>query len=137
MTDFISTNLSDHSMMARSKRLLNKASGVYNLIRIPRFAFITELFVRVDTAMSGGTANSGSLLVGWSGNAGTADPDGFIDSVADVEVAGMYNMSLDGCPGSRGKWFDDGSGMLTATIDTGDHTTLLDAYIFISYTVLH
>ena len=137
MTDFISTAMSETSILARSKRLYNKASAVYNITRIPRYAFVSEIYVRVDTAMSGGTANSGSLLVGFSGNKETADPDGFIDSVADVEVAGMYKMSWDGCPFSQGKWFNDGSGMLTITIDTGDHTTLMDAYIFTQYSVLY
>jgi hypothetical protein len=136
MADFISTALSDNYILAKSKRLYNKASAVYNIIRIPRYAFLSELYVSVVTPMSGGTPASGSLLVGFSGNQETADPDGFIDSVADIETAGMYRMSADGAVASQGKWFNDGSGMVTITIDNGDHTVLLDAHIFVGYSVV-
>jgi len=137
MTDFISAALSENYLLAKSKRLYNKADDVYNIIRIPRYAFLSEVYVLVTVPVSGGTGSSSELLVGFSGNQETADPDAFIDSVADIETAGMYRMSADGQPGSAGKWFNSGSGMLTITIDNGDHTTLLDAHIFARYAVIY
>jgi len=137
MPDLISIHAADNYRFARSKHLIDNADGVYNLIRIPHFAFVRQIWCSVLIPYSGGTANSSSLLVGFTGNGETADPDGFVDTVFDVEVAGMYNMSLEGTAGAPGKWFSGGSGMLTATIETGDHTTLLSAYIFMEFTVIH
>ncbi len=137
MTDFISTAMSETNILARSKRLYNKADDVYSIIRIPRYAVVTELLVQVTTPYSGGTGDSSSLLVGFSGNKEVANPDAFIDSIADCEVAGMYRMTDDAAAESEGKWFNDGSGMLTITLDHGDHTVLLDAMVFMQYSVLY
>ena len=137
MPDLISIHASDNYRMARSKHLINNADGVYNLIRIPHFAFVKQIWAQVLVPYSGGTLNAGTMLIGFTGNGETADPDAFVDSAFDVEVAGMYNMYSDAAVSSKGKWFSAGSGMLTATIETGDHTTLLSAYIFMEFTVLH
>lgn len=137
MPDLISIHAASNCKLTRSKHLINNADGVYNLIRIPHFAFVKQIWCSVLVPYSGGTADSSSLLIGFTGNGETADPDGFVDSVFDVEVAGMYNMSSDGTVGAPGKWFSGGSGMLTATIEHGDHTTLLSAYVFMEFTNLH
>ena len=107
----ISHHLSDFSYMARSKNLVNVADGTYDLFRIPKKAFIEEVWLDVFDADADGT-----ITVGWSGNAAAADPDGFIDATLGVASSiAIIKATDDAQPGSKGKWFLDGSGMLTVT----------------------
>lgn len=137
MTDKISNMLSTNFYMARSGSLLDVTTDTYNIIRIPQFAFVDEIWVKVITPYSGGTGASSSMTVGFVGNKETADPDAFIDSVANVETAGLYAMTDDAAVASNGKWFDSGSGILTITVNDGDHTALLDAIVFMRYCIIN
>jgi basic membrane lipoprotein Med (substrate-binding protein (PBP1-ABC) superfamily) len=136
MPDAISRIAADNVRLARSRTLLNLADGTYNLIRIPKFAFVDEVYLYITTAYAGGTTGAGT--VGFTGNAESADVDGFMDAtVAGVRATGMKRMTTDAQPGSQGKWFQTASGMLTITLAKGDDTTLMTGWLFMKYFVLH
>lgn len=136
MTDFLSLQSADNFRLARSKTLYEKADGTYALINIPKYAFITTLWVNITQAMAGGSG--GSATIGFTGNGESADPDGFLDATAVGSTATGVKCSLsDTQPGSLGKWFNSASGQLTITIVNGTHTTLMIGHVFMSYTVLH
>ena len=136
MADLIATKLSDFTYLARSHKLVNVADGTYNLFHIPRNAFVEEVWMSIEVAGTGGTPNS-TLTVGFSGNTETADPDGFIDATLGTTTAiKVVRASADAQPGSKGKWFVDGSGMLTVTSAKGTTTTGPTVVVFARYSVI-
>ncbi len=127
---------SDNFRMTRSGKLVEKADGTYGAIAIPRYAFIDQIWFIVTQAYAAGA--SGSATLGWEGNAGTADPNGFMDIAAcSARTTGTRIMTEDSQPGSIGKWFSDGRGYVTITLAKGTDTTLLIAEVFARYSVLH
>lgn len=136
MPDRISNKLSDFTYLARSHKLSDVDNGTYSLFPIPRNAFVEEVWVEVSVAGSGGTPNS-TVTIGFAGNRETADPDGFIDATLGTTTAvKMIRASKDAQPASQGKWFLDGSGMLTATFTKGTTTTGPDVVVFARYSVI-
>lgn len=136
MPDFVTTKLTDFNYLARSHKLVDVADGTYDLIRLPRRAFIEDVWVEVSVAGSGGTPNS-TVTIGFSGNKETADPDGFIDSTLGTTTSvKMLRASDDAQPASKGKWFVDGSGMLTATFTKGTTATGPSVVVFVKYSII-
>ena len=136
MPDKLSITAADNYRLARSQTLLELADGTYNIIRIPHFAFVDEVWLSITQAYAGGS--SGAVTVGFVGNGETADPDGFMDATqAGGRATGMKIMSEDAQPGSKGKWFSTAGGLLTITLAKGDDTTLLIATVFMRFSVLH
>jgi len=136
MTDYFSNMAADNLRFMRSRPLLSLANGTYDLFRIPKFAFIDEIWLWITTAYAGGA--TGVATVGFKGNGETADADGFMDSTyTDAESTGMKRMTGDAQPGSQGKWFNDASGIVTITLSAGTNTTLLIGHVFVKYYVLH
>ena len=107
----ISRKLSDFTYLVRSHDFINPADGTYDAMQLPRRAFIEDVWLEVFDLDADGT-----VTVGFSGNKETADPDGFIDATLGVTSAvAMIRATDDAQPGSKGKYFVDGSGMLTVT----------------------
>lgn len=135
MPDKISVKAADNYRLAKSLKMTEWADGVYNLMKIPRYTFITDLWFWVTQAYAGGT--TGAATIGFTGNGESADPDGFMDATAaGARATGMKRMVSDAQPGSQGKWFSDARGMLTITLAKGDDTTLLIAHIFVQYSIV-
>lgn len=127
---------SDNFRMARSGKFVEKADGTYGVILLPRYAFVDQIWFIVTQAYAGGA--SGYATIGWEGNAGTADPNGFMDVVAaGARTLGMKVMTEDAQPGSVGKWFSEGRGHVTVTMAKETDTTLLIAEVFCRYSVIH
>ena len=136
MPDRIANKVSDFSYLARSHKLMDVDDGTYNIIRLPRNAFVEEVFVEVQVAGSGGTPNS-TVTIGFSGNKETADPDGFIDAVLGTTITEkMIRASDDAQPASKGKWFLDASGMLTATFTKGTTAVGPSVVVFVRYSII-
>ena len=136
MTMFQSFAASDNIRIARSKHLVSLADDTYDLILIPKFAFVMQVWFLVTTAYAGGT--NGSATIGFKGNGESADADGFMDATAaGGRATGVKLMSDDAQPGSKGKWFTTASGFLTITLNDGDDTTKLIGHVVMAYTVLH
>lgn len=135
MPDKLSLRSSDNFRLVRSDNLLSLADGTYNLIRIPKFAFVDQIWLYITTAYAGGAG--GSATIGFAGNGETADPDGFMDATqAGARATGMKVMTGDAQPGSQGKWFNTAGGLLTITLAKSTDTTLLVATVFMRYSVL-
>ena len=136
MAMFQSFAASDNIRIARSKHLVSLADDTYDLILIPKFAFVMQVWFLVTTAYAGGT--NGSATIGFKGNGESADADGFMDATAaGGRATGVKLMSDDAQPGSKGKWFTTASGFLTITLNDGDDTTKLIGHVVMAYTVLH
>jgi hypothetical protein len=134
--DFQSFSASDNFRLARSKTLYDLADGTYNLILLPKYAFVSQVWFYVTQAYAGGAG--GSATIGYSGNGTTAAATGFMDATAaGGRATGMKIMTEDTEAGSKGKWFTGGSGFVTITLAASTDTTLLRGYVFVKYSVLH
>lgn len=135
-TDMICTAAADNYRLARSKSLVELADGTYNLIRIPKYAFVDQVWFWITQAYAGGSG--GSATIGFVGNGETADPDGFMDaSQAGGRTTGMKLMTADTQPGSKGKWFTTAGGLLTITLAKSTDTTLLKGVVLARFSVLY
>jgi hypothetical protein len=129
--DFQSNSASDNFRLARSKTLYELADGTYNLIQLPKFAFVDKVWFYVSQAYAGGA--NGEATIGWTGNATTAVADGFMaTAVALPRATGMKESAA-----GKAKWFDAGSGCLTITLSKGTDSTLMRGFVFARYSVLH
>jgi hypothetical protein len=132
-TDAYTTKSADNFRMEASKLMLAPADGTYNLIKIPKFAFVTDAWVQIVTAFTG----TASVEIGWFGNSQTAVTDGFItDDVADPTHVGMkrgFNTTTSTFPG---KWFSAASGAITATVLDGTGA-VGNFRVFVQFTVIH
>jgi hypothetical protein len=112
-TDAYSNKVADNYRLAASKLMLAPDDGVYNLIKIPKWAFITDVWVEIVEAF---TVNA-SIEIGWMGNGETALENGFITAeIADPTHVGLkraFNTALTTFPG---KYFSTASGAITATV---------------------
>lgn len=132
-TDFYTSAFSQNFMFARSKKFTDPDDGTYNVIRIPRFGFVKNVWVRITTAF---TAVGAVLTIGWSGNKEVAEPEGFMTTdVTDPTATGL-KMMLDASIASEpGKYFDAGSGAITVTTDD-DAGTAGTFWVFADYVVI-
>lgn len=137
MTDKLSLKASDNYRLTRSDTLLELADGTYNIIMIPQYAFVDQIWLSITQAYSTGTGTA-TGTVGFVGNGETADPDGFMDAATcAVTATGMKIMTTDAQPGSKGKWFNTAGGLLTITLDDDGESTLMIATVFMRFSVLH
>jgi hypothetical protein len=133
MPDFYGTAFSQNFMFARSKKLITPADGTYNVIRIPRFGFVKNVWVKVITAFSAGNS---FLTVGWSGNKEVASPAGFMTTDVTVPTSEGLKMMLDmSLASAPGKWFDAASGAVTITTDDAGGTAGT-IFVFVDYAVI-
>ncbi len=136
MDGIMKGKFSDNFRIARSGIFSEYVDGTYGVLALPKFAFVDQIWLHITQAYAGGSG--GSATVGWEGNAGVADPDGFMDATATgARALGMKIMTDDAQPGSVGKWFNSGRGMITVTLAKSSDTTLLIAQLFARYSVLH
>lgn len=111
---------SDHIWFARSKRLIAPADGTHGIIRIPKNAFIMEVWLNIITAYD--TAGS-NLTVGYIGNGGSENLNGFLTvDIAKPTEAGLKSSTHDALATFKGKYFSDGRGAVTVTTDDNGGT---------------
>lgn len=133
MPDKYSVQASDNYRLAKSKPMIAPADGTYNLIHLPKFAFIKNVWVRKDSAYASASA---SMTVGFIGNGETADPDAFLTNTeADPDATGMATMRGGTGAEANGKWFDTARGALTVTVDDSS-AAAGNFQVFCEYTVL-
>ena len=127
----LSLKAADNYRLARSHTILTPAAETYWLIKIPRLAMITDVWLHVPTAGS-----SKTVSIGWAGNGETAQPAGFLSAnIADVLQIGMKRAKSDTLVSFEGKWFDSASGLITMTVGTTQTTGKF--IVFVEYTVIH
>ena len=136
MTVFQSYAASENFRLARSKSLYDLDDDTYDLIMIPKFAFVNQVWLYITQAYAGGA--SGTITVGFKGNGESEDAVAFMNTtVAAGRAAGMKIASDDTEAASNGKWFTDASGFITITLSHGTDTTLFRGYVIAQYSVLH
>lgn len=137
MTDFLAAGgKSDLPFMARSKTIIAPlAVGTYNCIRVPKNAFVSEVYLETQTACTAGTALD--VSVGFSGNGETADTDFFMTkNDTNVDGVGMAR-ATQAAIHFEGKRFTDASGMITLTLGTGSNLTAGQLKLYIEYFMLN
>lgn len=127
----LSTRLSDNTYMVRSGRIAPTATGEVELFRVPKNAFVEDLWLEIVTADAGAT-----VIVGFKGNGEVADTDAFIDATLGVaDVATMIRATDDAQPASKGKWFSAASGIVTAEVGGALAPTLVFR-VFAKYSII-
>jgi hypothetical protein len=134
-TDFYTNAFADNLRLAKSKILLSPADATFNLIRIPHYAFVKNVWLQVITACDVMNSN---LTVGWSGNTETANTAGFISfDVAYPIRTGLKRAQNDTKTTFEGKYFSLGSGAITLTYAVGNATTVGTFRVFAEYIVIY
>ncbi len=127
MTINVSKKVADNIRLARSHTLAAPVDGSYDLIALPRYAFVMNTWVYISTAYADGGA---TITIGFKGNGESASADYFMASAtADPDALGTKT-------GGVAKWFNDQRGMITVACD--DNAGAAGTFIvFAAYTVLH
>jgi hypothetical protein len=132
-TDAYTSKASDNFRMEASRLMLAPADDTYNIIRIPKFALVTDCWIQIVTAF---TVNA-TVEVGWMGNGETAITNGFItNDIAEPTVTGLkraFNTALTTFPG---KYFSSASGSVTVTVADVDGA-VGDFRVFVQFSVIH
>jgi hypothetical protein len=136
MADLYTNRFSDNFRTFKSKVMtyatLADAETLYNVVRIPRFALVTNVHLVVNTAFDGAAP---TMIVGWA----TSDDlltDAFMTSLeTDIGTVG-YKVPLAGTNvNAGGKYFADGPGRITITVDQ-DTSTTGEMILFGTYSVI-
>lgn len=125
MTNFFGLYKADNRVLERSRLLVTPADDTYNVIKVPRFAFVVNVYLHVQTAFGA----LGSVTVGFAGNGETANATYFLDAaLADATDAGMRQADI-------AKYFPTAAGMITVTTVAGGGAGKL--LVFADYCVIH
>lgn len=131
-TDAYAKKSADNYRIDCSKLMLAPANATYNIIKIPAYALVTDVWIQIVTAFT----EDASVIVGWMGNGETAVTDGFITTnVADPKVVGLkraFNTTESTFPG---KYFTY-AGAVTTTLLAGAGVAG-NFRVFIQFTVIH
>jgi len=134
-TDFYTNAFADNLRLAKSKLLISPSDGTYNIIRIPKYAFVKALWLQVTVAAN---VEPTTCTVGWLGNGETAVTNGFITTdIANPTVVGLKRAQSDTLVTFDGKYFGTSNGIVTFTFAAGAATTLGTYRVFCDYTLIH
>ena len=126
----LSSRAADNFRIMRSGKITLSADDTYQVIKIPKKAFVVGVWLEILTAFDDQTTD-GTITVGFSGNGETADADYFMDnSAAAPLVTGMKEVT-------KGKWFGTSSGLITVTANDNDSTVDPVIRVWVVYSVIH
>lgn len=130
---FLPSGSTEFFRLFRSKTIVGAlTAGTYGLVRIPKFAFVKNIWILTQTAVTGTSIVN---TIGFSGNGETADTDFFfIDADMVGLTAGMQD-AVGATNPFKGKWFNDASGMITLT--AAANWTAGQIIAFTEYAVIH
>ena len=127
-TNFLAHMAADNYRLERSRLLDTPVAGtVYNVIRIPRFAFVKGVYLGIDTVFGAGC----TVKVGYSGNGGAGDDDYFLTTVENDPTALGWTTSVDAL------WFSSANGLITVTCADALGSGTGKLYVFAEYTIIH
>lgn len=135
MSDKFSNKLADNRMLAMSGLFITPVADVYDIIRVPHWAFVQNVWLEVTTAYVAGTP---SITIGWKGNKeASAVPAGFMSNdIAKPKELGLKIAQRDNLTAFPGKYFGAGSGTITVTIAIGGATTEGNFRVLAEYSVI-
>ena len=126
----LSSRAADNFRIMRSGKITLSADDTYQVIKLPKKAFVVGVWLEILTAFDDQTTD-GTITVGFSGNGETADADYFMDNTAAAPlVTGMKEVT-------KGKWFGDASGLITVTATDNDSTVDPIIRVWVLYSVIH
>lgn len=137
MTDFYDAGgYSDERRIARSKPILAPlAAGTYGVIRLPKHAFIHDVYVDIIDACE--TDGEMAVTVGLRGNGEAADDDALLVNAAIVPgITGMAR-SIFAVDSFGGKRFSTANGAVTLTIGADSALTAGKLQVFCEYSIIH
>ena len=125
---------SDRYMMAASRLMVAPDDDTYYVIQLPRYAFVTDVWLNITTAYVGGAP---TISVGFAGNGETANTAYFITTdISEPTVAGIKCSIKDTIASNRSKYFSNGSGSITVTIAAGSASTEGTFEVFAQYVLI-
>lgn len=126
----LGSRAADNIRMMRSGKVTLSADDTYQVLKLPKKAFVVGVWLEIITAFDDQTTD-GTITVGFSGNGETADADYFMDNTAAAPlVTGMKEVT-------KGKWFSDASGLITVTANDNDSTVDPVVRVWVLYSVIH
>jgi hypothetical protein len=132
-TDAYTSKASDNFRIEASRLLLAPADDTYNIIRLPKFALVTDCWIQIVTAFT----VDASVNVGWMGNGETAITNGFItNDIAEPTITGLKRGLNTNLTTFSGKYFSDASGAVTVTV-LDNSGAVGDFRVFVQFTVIH
>ena len=132
MPDLYTHAFSDNTRLAKGKTMIAPADGTWNLLALPKFAFVKTVWLWVTSVYVGGAP---VVTIGFIGNGEAADVDAFMTNVeTDPTFAGMKNSIHCSALWADGKYFDAASGAITLTTTKG--TTAGNLIMFVDYAVI-
>jgi hypothetical protein len=132
MPDLYTHAFSDNTRLAKGKTMIAPADGTWNLVALPRFAFVKTVWLWVISGYVGGAP---VVTIGFIGNGESADVDAFMTNVeTDPTFVGMKNSVHGSALWADGKYFDAASGAITLTTAKG--TTAGNLIAFVDYSVV-
>jgi hypothetical protein len=130
-TERLAHRFSDRQFLAGSRKFVAPDDDTYYIISVPRYAFVTDVWLFVSKAYVGTTQ---SLEVGFAGNGETAVVNYFItNDIADPTVLGLKRSVHDTLTSNSSKYFSTGSGIITLTVAAGDATVEGNFEVFAQY----
>jgi len=131
MVDFYRNKLADNYKLALSGLFNGPTAAVYDIIRIPRWALVDDVWLNITTACTAGA----TITIGWKGNQATAAPSGFMSNdIAKPQDIGMKRAQRDNLLSFPGMYFNAGSGTVTITL-VGTFTAGI-FQVFVGYSVI-
>ena len=130
MIDMFSTIAADNFRLCKSKRVIVSVDDTYNLIKIPKRAYVTLVNLQILTPFDDQTVD-GTLSVGFSGNKEASNATYFLSTTEAAALVAGNKLS------TKPKYFDAGSGIITLT--AVDNDSVVDAIVrlFVSYIVIN
>lgn len=132
MTAKYSHKLADNRMLAVSGLFIIPAADTYDIIRVPKWGFVMDVWLEVTVACTAGA----TITVGWLGNGETAETAGFMSNeIAAPQTLGLKRAQKDNLVSFPGKYFGDGSGAVTITV-AGTALVVGQFRVFANYSVI-
>ena len=122
----------DNIRVERTGKITLDADGLYHIFKLPKKAFVHAVHLEILTATDDpAEGDVGTLTIGFVGNAETAVANYFAATNTTLPlVAGMKSFT-------KGKWFVDAGGAITATWAAEDSDVDPVIRAFVTFTVIH
>lgn len=132
MTDRYSHKLADNFKLAASGLFIIPSTDTYDIIRIPRLALVSDVWLEITTACTA----TATITIGWKGNGETAQTAGFMsNTIAKPTETGLKRAQKDDMTSFPGKYFSGGSGVVTITVG-GTTLSAGQFRVFAGYSVI-
>ena len=130
MIDMFNTIAADNFRLCKSKRGVVSVDDTYNLIKIPKRAYVTHVNLQILTPFDDQTVD-GTLSVGFSGNKEASNATYFLTTTEAAALVAGNKLS------TKPKYFDAGSGIITLTAIDNDSVVDAIVRLFVSYVIIN